>query len=93
MEDGFREVITQRKAAGVFHGAVMKGKPEGRLSEQTEGLRASGQHWPETDVRCVVTTETTATSFMCSRSTVAQENSSSKSQQRQSHHRFSKLHS
>lgn len=88
MEDGFREVTTQRKAAGVFHGAVMKGKPEGRLSEQTEG-----QHWPETDVRCVVTTETTATSFMCSRSTVAQENSSSKSQQRQSHHRFSKLHS
>lgn len=70
-------------------GLSWKREPKGRLSEQTKGLRASGQRRPDTDMRCVVTTETTATSFMCSGFTVAQENSSSKSQQRQSHHRFS----
>lgn len=42
MEDGFREVIMQRTAAGVFHGAVMEGRTRRKTSEQTKGRRALG---------------------------------------------------
>lgn len=40
MEDGFREVIMQRAAAGVFHGAVMERRTRRKTSEQTKGRRA-----------------------------------------------------